>query len=102
MNEVDKAAFEGVWKAHNEYISSRILSNKAQAVDMWNRALEHRDKQTSAGNEQDELQPAANWIYNGLHPCKIADIQESLMVGYNRAKRLYDAAEAAAKAVKGE
>ena len=48
-------------------------------------------------NEQDELQPAANWIYNGLHPCRIADIQENLMVGYNRAKRLYDAAIAAAE-----
>jgi hypothetical protein len=54
-----------------------------------------------AVNEQDELQPAANWIYNGLRPCEISDIQEFLMLGFNRAKRLYDSAKAAAEAAKG-
>lgn len=47
--------------------------------------------------EQDELQHAAKWIYQGLHPCEVTDIQKRLMVGYNRAKRLYDTAEAAKK-----
>jgi hypothetical protein len=69
---------------------------------MFKAALAYRDAQQAVAlNDKDELQPAANWIYNGLRPCEISDIQESLMLGFNRAKRLYDSAKAAAEAAKG-
>jgi hypothetical protein len=41
---------------------------------------------------RDPLQGAANWLYTGLVECTVADLQSRLLVGYNRAKRLFDAA----------
>lgn len=41
---------------------------------------------------RDPLQGAANWLYTGLVECTVADLQSRLLIGYNRAKRLFDAA----------
>lgn len=45
----------------------------------------------------DPLQGAANWLNEALVGCTIGDLQSSLRIGYNRAKRLFDAAQAAPK-----
>lgn len=100
MTPEDQAAFDD---AEEKAIKKGTVSGALTAIAYeagFKAALAHRDAQASAVNEQDELQPAANWIYNALHQCEVADIQKNLMVGYNRAKRLYDAAIAAAEAHK--
>lgn len=45
----------------------------------------------------DPLQGAVNWLYEAMPSLLISDIQSRLFLGYNRAKRLYDAAAEAAK-----
>ena len=40
----------------------------------------------------DPLQGAADWIFQAIVDCNAADIQSRLLIGYNRAKRLLDAA----------
>jgi hypothetical protein len=42
--------------------------------------------------DADPLQAAANWIVEWLRGALVGDIQSRLLIGYNRAKRLYDAA----------
>lgn len=44
----------------------------------------------------DPLQGAADWLKSGLVDVTVADIQSRLLIGYNRARRLFDAAPAAA------
>lgn len=51
---------------------------------------------------EDELQPAANWIVKAIPDCQISDIQSRLMLGFNRAKRLYDCALEASNAQANE
>jgi len=45
--------------------------------------------------DADPLQGAANWLNEVLVNCNVRDIQHHLFIGYNRAKRLHDAALAA-------
>lgn len=48
----------------------------------------------------DPLQGAANWLVEGVVDCTSTDIQKRLLVGYNRAKRLFAVAVAARPAEK--
>lgn len=43
----------------------------------------------------DPLQGAADWLKTGLVDVSVADIQSRLLIGYNRARRLFDGAPAA-------
>lgn len=45
-----------------------------------------------SGAEADPLQGAADWFKEAIVDCDVADIQSRLLIGYNRAKRLFDAA----------
>ena len=48
----------------------------------------------NADMDADPLQGAANWLAQAHGQFCVAVLQGSLMIGYNRAKRLYDAAMA--------
>lgn len=39
----------------------------------------------------DPLQGAANWLREAIFDCGVGDLQRNLLIGYNRAKRLFDA-----------
>lgn len=45
----------------------------------------------------DPLQGAANWLCEAIHECEASDIAGRLSIGYNRAKRLHDAALSSSK-----
>lgn len=45
----------------------------------------------------DDLQGAANWLSTAIDRCDVGDIQQRLSIGYNRARRLLDAAISAKK-----
>lgn len=45
----------------------------------------------------DDLQGAANWLGIAIDRCDVSDIQQRLSIGYNRARRLLDAAISAKK-----
>lgn len=47
------------------------------------------------GGARDPLQGAADWLKEGLVDCTVTDIQQRLLIGHNRAKRLMDAAKPA-------
>lgn len=53
------------------------------------------------GVTADPLQGAADWIVSGLRGALVGDIQSRLLIGYNRAKRLYDAALSGSAESKG-
>lgn len=57
-------------------------------------AIQAKDAEIAGlkADARDPLQGAANWLYTGLVECTVADLQSRLLVGYNRAKRLFDAA----------
>jgi len=48
--------------------------------------------------EPDPLQGAADWLKEALNECAIVDLQCNLSIGYNRAKRLFEAASPPAQA----
>lgn len=45
----------------------------------------------------DDLQGAVNWLSTAIDRCDVGDIQQRLSIGYNRARRLLDAALSAKK-----
>lgn len=79
------------WRPHNR--NWRPLVELA-AVE---RATAPQPSPASHGDalDADPLQGAANWLNDALVNCNVRDIQHHLFIGYNRAKRLYDAARAA-------
>lgn len=59
------------------------------------RAIEQavlQSPEIQALRNQDPLQGAANWFVEAITNCDVTDIQYHLIIGYNRAKRLFDAA----------
>lgn len=50
----------------------------------------------------DPLQGAADWLRKAIFDCGVGDIQRNLLIGYNRAKRLFDAARLPGDGDKGE
>ena len=91
MTDADKAAFEAVWKEHEEYVSSKILSNKAQAFDIWSRALAHRDAQP-AGAVNEQLLEAANFLIKRFAG---GDYTFSQRLAFDRLSKAIAVAEAA-------
>lgn len=60
-----------------------------KAIAAWN----HRATPGTESEDADPLQGAANWIVAGLSPVTASDIQRRLLIGYNRASRLFMAAK---------
>lgn len=79
---------------------------RADSIAAWNRR--HEDQQPAGSDvarDADPLQGAANWIVEALEGSKAdrtAEIQRRLLIGYNRATRLYEAAIDAARQREGE
>ena len=48
---------------------------------------------------RDPLQGASDWLKRALVDCTVGDIQRQLLIGYNRARRLFDSQPTAAEAV---
>lgn len=78
---------DGWWVARctNQNCEAQIAGGgeQARAVALWN-------------NRADPLQGAADWIVSALTPVTAGDLQSRLLIGYNRASRLYMAAQSSA------
>jgi hypothetical protein len=48
--------------------------------------------EASRAGEADPLQGAADWLKSAIVGVTVGDLQQNLLIGYNRAKRLFDAA----------
>ena len=81
----------------SEFDTKQKGTKQQMRESYWAGYEECADPQSS--RHADPLQGAANWLCEAIRDCEPAYIAGRLSIGYNRAKRLYDAAIASKGAV---
>jgi hypothetical protein len=98
------------FKAERDERDARIAELKIELNKAIQQSLPRRNETDSLRNqlaaaqaalESDPLKGAAKWLRESIADCQVGDLQFRLGIGYNRAKRLFDAASATDQSAAG-
>src|SRR5690606_24071124 len=90
--EQERAEFEAFASKHGLCVTEDGDLYRSHVVAwMWKAwqaraALQSKDREDTT----DPLQGAADWLVEAIEDCEPSDLQNQLLIGFNRAKRLFD------------